>query len=100
VKTPQSSDVADPFWDLLCQTQDGLGRPHTKVSCMTGDTVECVAPDGSKSWPKCEFTVECVCPQTSAHLSQAAELVHRTAVSFVNNAMMRMVPNYKFIILE
>ena len=95
----QAIEQPDPFWNMAVTAQQ-QNMPTAKIGCMTGDSIECVGPDGKKSWPKCSFTVEVHCAQTEQIMAHAAEHVHRVAVAYVNNAMLRMVPDYRPMQLE
>jgi hypothetical protein len=88
------SEQPDPFNEMVVQTRS-QGMVPTRISVMVGDTVECIGPDGRKSWPKCEFRVEVECPQTEKYMEHAADHAHRVALNYTNNAMLRMVPDYQ-----
>jgi hypothetical protein len=87
------SSQPDPFWDMALQAQ-ASGVPSVPVRVSFGDTVECLDPTGRKRWPKCEVSVQLECPPTAEFIMRAKEFALQHAVAYVNNAMVRVVPDY------
>lgn len=81
-----SAIVPDPFWELGNQARMS-NSPTARITINVG----CGEEYGRV---KCSTTVSLECPQTKAHMDQAAALAFETALGYTNDGMSHLVDDY------
>lgn len=98
--TEQQGVVADPFFELVKNAKT-VGT-SARIKMMVGNTIsipqDYQGSQSLESWPRCECTVEIECPQDKASIDYASKLVFNTALQYMNEGMLQLIPGYPPIV--